>query len=888
MELKRKQEEKAYKKRMQEERERIERENEAQRKKMEKQLADAKKRKDAGILTPDEIDFIFNKEINIVDEKQNNFHELLNDYNSVLHSCKQTKHVVIESKILNKIGILHTKSLERDYEQAIKFHEKAHIKAIQCKEPNEEINCFKYTGNNYMLMNRKPDAIKSYNSGLEVAVRYQKTGKKMYRVDCRRNEGILNGKLGQIYDILGDVGKSLDYHLKDLEIAIESDINDKIRENVACTNVGNIYELRGQYKNALSYFEQALLAITSLDDIDMTENEYGALRRAHGNVANMYYKFTLYEKALLHYEKDLYITRTFLTAENDNRNTAPDFKFSTLESRAITNIYIHTDMNVLDCNIGITKMSLGLYKEALELHKRDFSLLTDQDIENRYKEHVLDLLRDDDVDSSNGNNNNLKQLKRLSQPKLYEEILQIYINIGDVHKEMMQYDVALEYYFDSLDVAKRYDNTKLIMLLYECLSKTYIEIGGRSDNAYRYAHKALTTAIKINDQKAVGRAYGILAAYYRKRGSYQLAIEHFERSIRICEETNQYAVMLECKRQLNNMNDTIAVIPTTLENMIFEEHNTDTKLLLFSAENGCLEYIKRIYNNDIMFANYSTGDHDVVLNHDYIHHPNMSIVRCQEEEGGGYNILSYSNSGLSIIHVAAINGHLDIIEYMIFQQHANPFAETNSFETALELSLVYGHHHITKFFIDEYGGMPFNYTKRLLLQRKRREDHLFACKWYYPLMFPKRQSLNLPINIKTSWVLLCLFICLIHSFYIAMKSYKRHIHTNKVMALSESTSKINKRSNYMDGNKYKVTSISGGNDTDNVSIDVLLSDGSDLFYRYFNVSGMKRRIAPREEGDIYDQTWKSKIKTINRKEKNDNDFDFDRNDLGNSGKTFDF
>ena len=295
LELKRKQEREAYEKRMQEERERKQKEEAERRRKMEKQLADAKKRKDAGILTPDEIDYIFNKEMN-----NNNFDELWNDYHLVLHSCKQTKHVVIEAKILNKMGLLHTYSLNKDYEEAIKYHEKAHIKAIQCKEPNEEINCFKYIGNNYMYMNNKTNAIKKYNSGLEIALKYRKRGNKMYRNDCRRNEGILYGKLGEIYDILGDVDKSLEYHLKDLEIAIEDEINDKIREDVACTNIGNIYELRIQYDLAFKYYKQALNAAitpTIKNNHTMTtlteHQQYISQRRAHGNIANMYYKFSL-------------------------------------------------------------------------------------------------------------------------------------------------------------------------------------------------------------------------------------------------------------------------------------------------------------------------------------------------------------------------------------------------------------------------------------------------------------------------------------------------------------------------------------------------------------------------------------------------------------------
>ena len=170
VELQRRQQREEEEARQQAEREKQVAEALKRRKKMEKEAADAEKRRIAGILTIEEIDYIFNKDI-----ETGLFSELLRDYQRVVSSCKQTKNILIEAKSLNRIGRLYT-VLDRHYEEAVKYHEKAHIKAIQCKEPNEEINCFKFIGDNLMLMHETSSAIKNYCFGIEIAVKYYQSG----------------------------------------------------------------------------------------------------------------------------------------------------------------------------------------------------------------------------------------------------------------------------------------------------------------------------------------------------------------------------------------------------------------------------------------------------------------------------------------------------------------------------------------------------------------------------------------------------------------------------------------------------------------------------------------------------------------------------------------
>ena len=78
------------------------------------------------------------------------------------------------------------------------------------------------------------------------------------------------------------------------------------------------------------------------------------------------------------------------------------------------------------------------------------------------------------------------------------------------------------------------------------------------------------------------------------------------------------------------------------------------------------------------------------------------------------------------------------------------------------------------------------------------------------------------------------------------------------------------------GDKYKVAPSSI-----RASVDIP-NEVTKNIYAYHSVNGLRQRIAPREEGNIYDENWKPRITNVEMKERDDNNFDFNREDLGNS------
>ncbi|XP_044170333.1 tetratricopeptide repeat protein 28-like [Acropora millepora] len=86
--------------------------------------------------------------------------------------------------------------------------------------------------------------------------------------------GMPYGSLGNAYDSLGDFRKAVEYHEKQLKIAIE--IGDRAGEGRACYNIGNAYSSLEQFEIAVNYFFSAVDAFISLRSLLKYEDNWKA------------------------------------------------------------------------------------------------------------------------------------------------------------------------------------------------------------------------------------------------------------------------------------------------------------------------------------------------------------------------------------------------------------------------------------------------------------------------------------------------------------------------------------------------------------------------------------------------------------------------------------
>ena len=85
--------------------------------------------------------------------------------------------------------------------------------------------------------------------------------------------------------LLGDYQKSIEYHEKDLKIAIE--IGDRAGEGSAYGNLGIAYRSLGDYRKSIEYHEKDLKIAIEIGD-------RSGQRKAYGNLGNSYHAIPIF------------------------------------------------------------------------------------------------------------------------------------------------------------------------------------------------------------------------------------------------------------------------------------------------------------------------------------------------------------------------------------------------------------------------------------------------------------------------------------------------------------------------------------------------------------------------------------------------------------------
>ena len=77
-------------------------------------------------------------------------------------------------------------------------------------------------------------------------------------------EAIAYGHLGNAYQSLGDFQKAIEYHGRNLKIAIE--VGDRVGEARAYGNLGKVYDSLGNYQKVIECNEKHMKIFTEMRD----------------------------------------------------------------------------------------------------------------------------------------------------------------------------------------------------------------------------------------------------------------------------------------------------------------------------------------------------------------------------------------------------------------------------------------------------------------------------------------------------------------------------------------------------------------------------------------------------------------------------------------------
>ncbi|CAF3711410.1 unnamed protein product [Rotaria sp. Silwood1] len=281
-------------------------------------------------------------------------------------------------------------------------------------------------------------------------------------------------------------------------------------------HLGEVKNYKGQYKEAVSFFEQFFEINRKIfpEDNPAFITFYNNIGEVYRNMGNHTKALEFYEKAVKIFEKHSLLNHPYLMPTYNNIGSL--YKdmgnyFKALEFYNKSNQILektlpanHPNLSVSYNNIGGVYKSMGYYLKALE-----------------FLEKAL-------------------KIKEIALPPNHPSLAVSYSNIAGIYKHMDNYSKAIEYYEKDIEISE-----KTLSPNHPELATSYTNIGAVYDEIGDYS-KALQfheRAIKIKEialpsnHSSLATCYNNIATAYTNMGNYSKAIEYFEKDLKISEKT---------------------------------------------------------------------------------------------------------------------------------------------------------------------------------------------------------------------------------------------------------------------------------------------------------------------------------------------------------------
>jgi tetratricopeptide (TPR) repeat protein len=262
-------------------------------------------------------------------------------------------------------------------------------------------------------------------------------------------------KAQQVYEVLldqatNDIDKALSYH-----------------------HIGWAKDVKGEYKEALSYYEKAL----KLRQQSLPPN-HPDLAKSYNNIGNVYSNMGEYSKALWYYEKTLEIDQKSLPPNHpdiasDYNNIGAVYSNMGACAKALSSqekaLRIrqqslppnHPGLAKSYGNIGNVYYSMGEYSKALSSYEKALEIqqqslpLNHPDLAKSYITHGLVYVAMREYANAITFYEKAIKIQQQSLPPNHPDIASAYYNIGLVHENMRDYSKAHSFYEQAVKIAEQ-------------------------------------------------------------------------------------------------------------------------------------------------------------------------------------------------------------------------------------------------------------------------------------------------------------------------------------------------------------------------------------------------------------------------------------------------
>ena len=341
-----------------------------------------------------------------------------------------------------KVDVLNTlsfKYLDFSLDSSLLFASKAYTLAQQRNYTVGKAVALKQIGNYAMYQNNYTEALHYYDSAL-MLIRDDENELALVTT-------LMNNK-GVVYDMMGNFTDALSIYNEALEIRKKTKDDKGVAQNLH--NIGALYYQKGDYNTAIDYLLQSLKIEEKIGNVNGVGETYV-------NIGTMYSEIEEYEQSM----KYLTLALSIFT-ETGSKNIVP------------------------------VLLNLGIYH-----------LLTDKNIEQ--SEEYLS-----------------KALEKSHE--LHEQYFlpEIFYNLGEVYVLKKNYDEAEKYIQNTLDIVTETGNNYLLSQVHQLMGKIQIE-KGNIERAKNHFTKSLSIAEELGLKKQSAAAYQALAQVNSIKHNYKEA-----------------------------------------------------------------------------------------------------------------------------------------------------------------------------------------------------------------------------------------------------------------------------------------------------------------------------------------------------------------------------
>ena len=386
----------------------------------------------------------------------------------------------------------------------------------------------------------------------------------------------------------GEYAQAIPYYEKALIFAkILNLLEEEIKSLI---DMGNCYWFIGNYQKSVGYYFDALNLAEKIGD-KKTKSE--CLR----NLGLTYWKLNDIQKAIYYYKKALEVAKEIGDKKRQARclnNLAFIYRsqgeyiktLDCLEEALDIFRSLNNDYGTQKClnSLGVLYWYLGYYTKAVDYYKQALDLARKLD-ERKEEGKILNNLgiihrHLDDYERALEYYNQALNLSKLEGERKDEA--RWLNNVGNVYFDKGDYNKALSYYKQSYEISKEVNDQINLVNLTCNLGLTYARLQNYPE-AIKYSKMALELSKETGQFNVMWEAYFDLAQAYEKQNKYELALENYEKAIKLIESLRSRIKISDYKAGF-------------LRDKVEAYHGMINLLFKLYKLNPSPEYIKKAFN----------------------------------------------------------------------------------------------------------------------------------------------------------------------------------------------------------------------------------------------------------------------------------------------------